>query len=65
MEVETEDPALRAANQALTGKRQRDWRHLAMSQLPSTDPKTRPWEFAAMASVAIGALLLVLALWFY
>ena len=58
------DPALRAANVALSGQRRREASRFASIELRFTDPRTGPWEMAAMVSVATAAVLLVLGLWF-
>lgn len=58
------DPALRAANQALTGNRQREASRFASIELRFTDPRTGPWEVAAMTAVALAAGLVVLGFWF-
>ncbi len=57
------DPALRAANLALSGRRQREASRFASIELRFPDSRTGPWEAAAMASVAFAAGLLVLGLW--
>ena len=58
------DPALRAANDALVGKRARDATRFASIELKFTDPHTGPWEMTAMASVAVAAALFVVGIWF-
>jgi hypothetical protein len=58
------DPGLRAANLALSGQRRREASRFASIELRFVDPKAGPWEAAAMTSVALAALLLVIALWF-
>jgi hypothetical protein len=58
------DPALRAANVALTGRRRREATRFASIELRFADPQTGPWEVAAMASVALAAMLIVLGFWF-
>ncbi len=58
------DPALRAADLALSGRRQREASRFASIELRFPDSRTGPWEAAAMASVAVAALLVVLGLWF-
>jgi len=58
------DPALRAANQALSGRRRREASRFASIELRFTDPRTGPWEVAAMTSVAVAAVLVVVGLWF-
>ena len=65
MEVEILDPALRAANVALLGRSQRETSRFAAIELRfSSNNRSRPWEAAAMASVALMALLAVAGLWF-
>ncbi len=58
------DPALRAANHALSGSRRREASRFASIELRFTDPRTGPWEMAAMTSVAVAATLVVIGLWF-
>ena len=58
------DPALRAANLALSGRRHREASRFASIELRFTDPRTGPWEAAALVSVAVAAFLVVLAVWF-
>ncbi|MBN2194496.1 MAG: hypothetical protein JW751_16885 [Polyangiaceae bacterium] len=58
------DPALRAANQALSGTRQREASRFASIELRFTDPRTGPWEIAAMGAVGLASTLFVLGLWF-
>ena len=62
-EREHMDSALRAANAALTGRQRREASRFASIELRFTDPRTGPWEIAAMASVAFASLLFVLGLW--
>ena len=57
------DPAIRAANQALNGRRQREASRFASIELRFPDAKTGPWEAAAVTSVATAAALIVLGLW--
>ena len=59
-----EDDALRSANLALSGKLRRDARRFASIELRLMDPRTDPWEFGAMAAVALGAFLIALGVWF-
>jgi hypothetical protein len=56
--------ALQAANQALTGRGTKRDAKLASSELRDVDAKTGAWEMAAMVSVALAAILAVIALWF-
>ncbi len=58
------DPALRAANDALVGSRDRDASRFASIELKFADRHTGPWELAAMASVAVAAALFVVGVWF-
>jgi hypothetical protein len=64
MDVETLDPGLRAANGALSGRSQREASRFASIELRFTDPRTGPWEVAAMTSVAMASFLVVLGVWF-
>jgi hypothetical protein len=57
------DPALRAANLALSGRRRRESSHFASIELRFVDPKAGPWEAAAITSIAVAALLFVVGLW--
>lgn len=61
---QTLDPGLRAANQALTGRRQREASRFASIELRFPDARTGPWEAAAMASIGFASLLVVIGLWF-
>lgn len=63
MSEEQHETALRAANLALTGQQRREASRFASIELRFTDPRTGPWEIAAMASVAVAAVLLVLGIW--
>lgn len=58
------DPALRAANVALSGRRHREASRFASIELRFTDPRTGPWEVAAVVSVAVASFLIVLGVWF-
>jgi hypothetical protein len=58
------DTALREANLALSGQRHREASRFASIELRFSDPRTGPWEIAAMASVAMAAVLLVIGVWF-
>lgn len=62
-EREHVDSALRAANLALSGRQRREASRFASIELRFTDPRTGPWEFAAIASVAFASFLFVLGLW--
>jgi hypothetical protein len=57
------DPALRAANDALVGSRDRDASRFASIELKFADRHAGPWEMAAMTSVAIAAALVVVGVW--
>jgi hypothetical protein len=58
------DPALRAANLALSGRRRREASRFASIELRFTDPRTTVWEVTALASVGVFAFGVVLAVWF-
>jgi hypothetical protein len=58
------DPALRAANLAFSGRRRREASRFASIELRFTDPRTGPWEVAAVLSVAVASVLIVLGVWF-
>jgi hypothetical protein len=60
---EQPDSALRAANLALSGQQRREASRFASIELRFTDPRTGPWELAAMASVAFASFLVVIGLW--
>jgi len=64
-EEDTLDPALRAANLALSGRKHREVNRLASIELRSVDAQSGPWEAAAMLSVGLFALLFVCAAWFW
>jgi hypothetical protein len=59
------DSALRAANLALSGRRHREASRFASIELRFVDPRSGPWEMAAMLSVAMAAVLAVIGLWFW
>lgn len=59
------DPAMRAANLALSGRKRREVSRLASIELRSVDARSGPWEAAAMLAVALFALLVVCAAWFW
>ena len=63
-ENQTMDTALREANLALSGQRHREASRFASIELRFSDPRTGPWEMAAMASVAVASLLLIVGVWF-
>jgi len=61
---ESADPeALRSANMALSGRKHREVTRLASIELRSTDPSASPWEAAAVVSVAVLSVLVVIACW--
>jgi hypothetical protein len=49
---------------ALSGRKHREVTRLASIELRSTDPSTSPWEAAAVVSVALLSLLVVVGCWF-
>lgn len=59
------DPALRAANSALSGRKHREVSRLASIELRFVDSQSGPWEAAAMVAVGLSAVLTVLAAWFW
>jgi hypothetical protein len=59
-----QDQALRAANAALTSQRTREASRFASIELRFSDPRSGPWEVAAMATVALAAVLIVVGVWF-
>ena len=59
------DPALRAANIALSGRKHREVSRLASIELRFVDSQSGPWEAAAMVAVGLSAVLAVLAAWFW
>jgi hypothetical protein len=64
-EEDTLNPALRAANLALSGRKHREVTRLASIELRFVDAQSGPWEAAAMICVALLAMLAVLAVWFW
>jgi hypothetical protein len=62
-EVDGENAALRAANLAFVGRKQRGIARLASIELKSGDPRSSAWEAVAMASVGFLAVLVVLGVW--
>jgi len=63
--VQGEDTALRAANLALSGRQRREASRFASIELRFADRRTGPWEIAAMASVALASVLIVVGLWLW
>ena len=57
------DPALRAANLALSGRKRREVSRITSLELRFTDPRSEPWEVLAMFSVGLLSVLVVLGLW--
>lgn len=60
-----QETALRAANLALSGRRQSEIRSLTVVDLRLEDPHTGAWEMAAMAAVALASTLAAVGLWFW
>ena len=58
------DPALRAANQALSGRKRREVSRIASIELRFTDARSGAWEALAMVSVGVATVLGVIAVWF-
>lgn len=56
--------AIRSANLALSGRKHREVTRLASIELRSADPSASPWEAAAVVSVGVLSLLVVIAVWF-
>jgi hypothetical protein len=63
MHEEQQDSALRFANLALAGQRRREASQFASIELRFVDPRTGPWEVAAITTVATLAILIVFGLW--
>jgi hypothetical protein len=61
-ELDGENAALRAANQAF-GRKQRGVTRLASIELKTSDPRSSAWEAVAMASVGLLAVLVVVGVW--
>lgn len=59
------DSAIRAANHALSGRRHREASRFASIELRFVDPRSGPWEMAAMLSVAVASMMLVVGLWLW
>lgn len=60
----TIDPALRAANVALSGRKRREVSRIASIELRFTDARSGAWEALAMISVGVATVLGVLGVWF-
>lgn len=58
------DPALRAANQALSGRKRREVSRIASIELRFTDARSGAWEALAMLSVGIATALGIIGVWF-
>ena len=58
------DPALRAANVALSGRKRREVSRIASIELRFTDARSGAWEALAMISVGVATVLGVLGVWF-
>jgi hypothetical protein len=61
----TLDPALRAANLALSGRKHREVIRRAAIELGSVDARHAPWEAVALLSVGALTFMAVLGLWFW
>jgi hypothetical protein len=61
--LQKDDPALRFANQALNNRRPEVHRFASIGLLQKPSGP-RVWEAALIAGAAVGAVLLVVALWF-
>jgi hypothetical protein len=59
------DPALRAANLALSGRKHQEVIRRAAIELGTVDSRHAPWEAVALFSVGTFAFLCVLGLWFW
>lgn len=62
-EPDGELTALRAANLAFSGRRQRGVATLASIELKVSDPRSSVWEVAAMASVGLLTAIVLVAFW--
>ncbi len=58
------DPALRAANLALSGRKRREVSRIASIELRFTDARSGAWEALAMISVGVATALCVIGVWF-
>jgi hypothetical protein len=63
MDQDGELTALRAANLAFSGRRQKSSPALLSIELKASDPRSSLWEVAAMASVGLLATLVVVGVW--
>lgn len=61
---QTLDPALKAANVALSGRKTQEARRFASIELRFADPSSGAWEAAAVAVVVVASVLFVLGVWF-
>ena len=59
------DPALRAANLALSGRKRREVSRIASIELRFTDARSGAWEALAMVTVGVAAVLCVIGVWFW
>jgi len=59
------ETALRCANLALTARSPSVTNRFASVELRLTDPRTGPWEMAAMAAVALASVLVVIGVWYW
>ena len=58
------DPALRAANVALSGRKRREVSRIASIELRFTDARSGAWEALAMVSVGVATVIGVIGVWF-
>ena len=58
------DPALRAANVALSGRKRREVSRIASIELRFTDARSGAWEALAMISVGVATIVGVIGVWF-
>jgi len=58
------DPALRAANLALSGRKRREVSRIASIELRFTDARSGAWEALAMVSIGVATVLCVIGVWF-
>jgi hypothetical protein len=58
------DPALRAANLALSGRKRREVSRIASIELRFTDARSGAWEALAMVSVGVATVLCIVGVWF-